>query len=315
MLRLLFDSLQSLLGSSLGTVSLWLYAAAAAALALAWLLPPVRLVLGRLRARAGAEEGLFLRCPRCATANLPGDPQCLSCGRPLHLPFFLRARARLEAAKRHPWVRRTRLAGTTVALLAFYALTLTVVLTVDFGAPGSDLRRLVAAGTVLAMLGATHLFRAAFSLDGRGILPKLSQAVLGLGLLGATLTGVFLSTATAPAAPLSLGELRLDGRMVRFNDLTVAVPDDSVTLEYLQLDHDLLGYHQIVLLALSGSERREVSHGPIVRRLFTHLVRHTDWYDRRGLEVRLRADRRALAPGTTYRVLNQGRQLAIRPAS
>ncbi|MGH7364472.1 MAG: hypothetical protein ACREKA_12055 [Candidatus Methylomirabilales bacterium] len=315
MLRLLFEFVQSLLGSSLRTVALWLYAAAAATLALAWLLPPVRLVLARVRARAGAEEGLFLRCPQCATANLPEDPQCLSCGRPLRLPFFLRARARLDAAKRHAWVRRTRLAGTAVGLLAFYALTLTVVLTVGFASPGSDLMRLVAAGTVLAMLGATHLFRAAFSLDGRGILPKLSQAALGLGLLGATVTGLFLSTATAPAAPLSLGELRLDGRMVRFNDLTVAVPDDSITLEYLQLDHALLGYHQIVLLALSGSERREVPHGPFVRRLLTHLVRHTDWYDRRGLEVRLRADRRGLAPGTTYRVLNRGRQLSIRPAS
>ncbi len=314
MLRLLFDFLQSLLGSSLRTVALWLYACAAVALLLAWALPPVRLTLHRLRARAGAEEGLFLRCPQCGNVNLPGDPQCLSCGRALHLPLFLRIRLRFDAAKRHPWVRWARLLAVTAGLVLFYGLTLTVVLAVDFASPSSDLRRLVAAATVLAMLAATHLLRSALSLDGRGILPKLTHAFLGLSCLGFTLAGLVLSTATAPADPLLLGELRLEGRMVRFNDLAVPVPDDSVTLEYLQLDHPVLGYHQIVLLALSGADRREVVHGPFVRRVLTHLTRNTDWYDRRGLEVRLRADRRRLVPGTTYRVLNTGHQLSIRPA-
>jgi len=314
MLRLLFEFLQSLLGSSLRTVALWLYACAAVALLLAWLLPPLRLALHRLRARAGAEEGLFLRCPQCGTVNLPGDPQCLSCGRALHLPFFLRTRLRFDALKRHLWVRRVRLLGVATGLVVFYSLTLTVVLAVDFASPGSDLRRLVAAATVLAMLAAAHLFRSALSLDGRGVLSKLSHAFLGLSCVGFTLTGLLLSTATAPAEPLPLGELRLEGRMVRFNDLAVPVPDDSITLEYLQLDHPVLGYHQIVLLALSGAERRDVGYGPLTRRLLTHLTRNTDWYDRRGLEVRLRADRRRLVPGTTYRVLNAGRQLSIRPA-
>lgn len=314
MLRLLFEFLQSLLGSSLRTVALWLYAGAAVALLLGWLLPPLRLTLHRLRARAGAEEGLFLRCPQCGTVNLPGDPECLSCGRALHLPVFLRTRLRFDAAKRHPWVRRARLLGVAAGLVVFYGLTLTVALAVDFASPGSDLRRLVAAATILAMLAATHLLRSALSLDGRGVLPKLSHAFLGFAFLGFTLTGLVLSSATAPAAPVPLGDLRLEGRMVRFNDLAVPVPDDSITLEYLQLDHELLGYHQIVLLALSGAERWEVGHGPFVRRLLTHLTRNTDWYDRRGLEVRLRADRRRLVPGITYRVLNAGRQLSIRPA-
>ena len=313
MLRLLFEFVQSLLGPSLRTLALWLHAGAAVALLLAWVLPPLRLLLRRLQARAGAEEGLFLRCPQCGNVNLPGDPKCLSCGRALHLPFFLRFRLRFDAAKRLPWIRRARLVGTASGLVIFYGLTLAVVLAVDFASPGTDLRRLVAAGTVLAMLAATHLVRSALSLDGRGILPKLSHAFLGFAFVGFTLAGLILSTATAPAEPLPIGELRLEGRMVRFDDLVVAVPDDTVTLEYLQLDHQLLGYHQIILLALSGTDRREVGHGPGLRRLLSHLTRHTDWYDRRGLEVRLRADRRRLVPGTTYRILNAGHQLSIRP--
>src|SRR3989304_3662629 len=140
MLRLLFEFLQSLLGSSLRTVALWLYAGAAVALLLAWLLPP--------------------------------------------LPFFPRPRLRFDALKRHPWVRRVRLLGVATGLVVFYSLTLTVVLAVDFASPGSDLRRLVAAATVLAMLAAAPLFRSALSLDGRGVLSKLSHAFLGLSCVG-----------------------------------------------------------------------------------------------------------------------------------
>src|SRR5207245_5710112 len=86
----------------------------------------------------------------------------------------------------------------------------------------------------------------------------------------------------------------------------------EIGFNYLQLDQENLGYHRIIALGFSGSERIPLQRNALKEQIIRHLRKHAAGYTAHGLTVRLRTDRLQIVPGQSYEVIEREGQVLLR---
>ena len=86
-----------------------------------------------------------------------------------------------------------------------------------------------------------------------------------------------------------------------------------IGFEYLQVDHELLGYHRVIPLAFLGSERLEIKHTGIEKWFLDNLWKRGQGYSERGLSVRSRVEQFIVVPNQSYEVVERDKQVYFRP--
>src|SRR5207249_4166941 len=216
MLRLLFQSLEQSLGSSLSQAAFVIYWIGVMLLAYAVLVPVYRIVMDYAAARRGLEQHWVMTCRNCGNVTLVRGRLCAHCDWELDIPWTLKRWAALPARHRGKWARRLKWAG--------------------------------------------HLF----------------------GSAGFLLLSIWVITA--------IGALS---------------PQGEIGFEYLQLDHELLGYHHIVSVGFSSGERVPLPRNAIALEIVNHLRQHAVGYTNRGLTVRLRTEHIVVSPDQSYEVIQR----------
>ncbi len=313
MLRLLFQSLEKSLGPSLSGASHLVYWAGVAALAATVLLPFWRAWVDRATGRAGLARQWVAPCPQCRQTGVVRDGACDACGATIEVPWVVRWRMRGAAwldtpAWRH-FGRFYHLAGA----VGFALIVVWVVAAAGVPAPGGALRQLFLGLALLALAAAGRSLGRVLRLERRGVLARVGDGLQVLAAIGVLAATLFLAAAARPVSQTLLARFTVVGGAARIGDRLVPTSGSEVGIEYLQLDHEALGYTRIVPLAfIGGASRAPLPMTRTGRWIVGHLRAHADAYAARGLTVRVRSDRHRVTPGATYEIVEVNGQVLIR---
>ncbi len=314
MLRLLFESLETILGPALVEVARLVYWAGLAVAGAAALLPLWRVWVDHATERAGLARRWVATCPACGGTGVIRGGACAHCGKPLEVPWAVRLRTRGPGWREAPAVRRAARAYHLAGAVLFALVVAWTAAATGALSPRGELHRLFLGLGLLALAAAGRSAGRALRLERRGVLARAGDGLQALAATGILAVSLFLAGAAHPAAETLLARFSVADGAARVGDRLLPTSEGEIGVEYLQLDHDVLGYRRIVPLAFVGAERAPLAVGPAGRWVIGHLREHADAYEARGLRVRVRTDRHRVVPGGTYEVVLSGDELLIRRA-
>lgn len=312
MLRLLFQSIEQSLGPGLAPAALVIYWSGLILLALVVLVPIYRLRMDYKTARSGMVQHWVMTCPNCDKLTLVSGRYCGFCDHDLNISWTVRLWTssygwiESKAARLIRWI--THLAG----ILTFLALSVWLVTSTGVLAPQGEVHRLFLGLGLLAWAAVGRFGGRTLRVGRRGILARAGDAIVALAAVGILAIALFLADAARPTPETVLATFSTTEGKARIGDQLLALSEGEIGFEYLQLDHELLGYHRIVPLAFKGNDRFPFPKNAMERLVVTHLRKHTGGYSKRGLAVRLRTDRLQVAPGQLYEVIQREGQVLIR---
>jgi hypothetical protein len=311
MLHLLFQSIEAVLGRSLSQVAGLVYWTSLLALIIAACLPMYRLWRDHRILRAGVNQRWVMTCGQCQRLTLINTGRCDYCEADLALPWSLKRRASSQTRVSSKPVRYVRFSGRLVGSLLFIGLSVWLLVAIGTFAPEGPLHQLLIGVSVLTWTALGRLTARTLRLEVGSIPGRFTDAVLTVAALGALSLTLFLTDAARSQQGSVLAYLTAGTNTVAIGPHQVSVPNGEVRYEYLQLDHDLLGYHRILPLALSGSDRVLLTQSPIQGWVTERLGRYADGRIRRGLVIRRRAEHLRIIPGEAYRVIQRGREVLV----
>lgn len=149
-------------------------------------------------------------------------------------------------------------------------------------------------------------------LDSRGMLSRVGDALMALAAIGAMAMALFLADAARPISETQLARFTTFQGVARIGEQLIPLAQGEVGFEYLQLDHELLGYHRVISVGFSSGERVLLPRNAIAKGIVNHLRQQAVGYTNRGLTVRLRTERILVSPGQSYEVIQREGQVLIR---
>jgi hypothetical protein len=316
MLRSLLQAIEQSLGPSLGTVAAVVYWAGIFLLAHRIFAPAFRLRMEMVSARMKLEESVVMECPYCHRETVVHDAQCAFCRKSLELPFTMRAWHFMRLRRQPMWWRRTRWCWDSLGLIAFIVLTVAGCVALRAWDPAGPLQRLFTGMSLLCWVAISWLVARVLHLGGGGPVARLRDAVFAFAVTGVLAACLLLAAESRPVVETVLWRIPVgEGAIARIDNHPLALPQGMMGFEYLQVDHELLGYHRIIALAFLGSERLEIPHGGFEKWFLDNLWKRGQGYSERGLSVRSRVEQFMVVPNQTYEVVERDRQVYFRPAA
>ncbi len=315
MLRALFHSIEQSLGPGLAQASLLVYWGGVILLALAVCVPLVRVWLDYGLARTGLAQHWVMTCGQCGKRTLVLGPKCGECGSDLGIPWPVRLWTSLRGRRETAWLRRLRWAGHLLGSALFLLLSLGIVAATGALTSRGQLARLFLGCALLAWAAVGWFGGRALRLAARGILTRAGDLLVALAALGLMSVALFLADAARPVPEIAVARFTAGNNSVRVAGRLLPLSEGEIGVEYLQLEHDLLGYRRIIPLALLGAEPLEFPRGMAKQWLVNHLRMYADRYTARGLAVRVRSERLRLTPGQSYEVIRRDGEVVIRRAA
>ncbi|MEW6543597.1 MAG: hypothetical protein AB1411_08290 [Nitrospirota bacterium] len=314
MLRLFFQSLEQNLGPAFAQASWTLYGAGFVLLIVTILAPAWRVWMESATVRVGLEQRWVMTCPRCSNLVIVAGPTCSRCQADLGIPWAVRLWASATRTDRSPWARRLRWTWHLLGVLLLIVLALWFVAATDALTPQGALHRLLLGLALIALAVFGWLSGRALGLSSRGIVNRLRDGVLAVASVGLLAGTLFLADAARASNDRSLAYFTATDGAVRFADRIIPLSAGEIGIEYLQLDHESLGYHRIVPLSFVGADRVPFPRSVVGRWCINHLRDQAEALAGYGLSVRLRTDRTRIAPGQAYEVVQRGGQVMIKRA-
>lgn len=316
MLRSLFQALEQFLGPSLATVASVVYWAALLLLLHRIVSPIVRLRLEMVAARLKVEESLMMECPYCHRETIVHDSQCAFCRKSIGLPLSLRAYHFLKL-RRHPrWFQWTCWGWDILGLALYVAVTLLGALAIRPWNLSGPLQQLFIGVAVLCWVAIGWSAARVLDISSQGPIARLRDLVFSFAATGVMAIALFLAAESRPVQEQVIWRIPVaEGGIARIGEKSLALPQGMVGFEYLQVDHELLGYHRIIPIAFLGSERLEVEHGRMRKWFLDNLWKHMHGYTERGLSVRSRIEQYPVTPNQSYELVERERQVYFRPAA
>ncbi|HEY3360048.1 MAG TPA: hypothetical protein VGQ83_42750 [Polyangia bacterium] len=314
MLRLFMQSLDRLLGPALTGIASAVYLAGWVVLGLAFALPLWRLWLRRQEARAGVRRVWTVPCARCGPVAPVFGRTCVQCGQPLGLPLAVRLRALLHGFRAGVGSPRLMLGYHGAGLALFGLIVLWVVgHLAALGARGALERLFVGLG-LLALAAFGRGAGRALGLRPHGLIGRTADAVQAFAAVGVLAICALLAGQSRPITERVLvtffaGDAGAGGALPTLQP----TGEGEAGLEYLQVDHEVLGYRRIVPLALVGAAPRPLPQRWPATWAVPRLRRDAERWGRRGLTVRVRRDLQAVTLGTPYDVVERQGQVQLRP--
>lgn len=312
MLRLFFHGIEQTLGPALAGVAFLVYAAALVVLALAVLLPLYARWMERLAMGYGLQQVWIMTCEHCGRTTRAAGRHCGYCDQALELPTTLKLWS--GAIRKRTSIRgqTTRWAVHLAGSLLFLLLSGWLVLTLDVFNPNGSLERLFLGFGLLAWSAVGWFTSRAARLAPMGALGRMRDGALAVASIGFVSIWLFLAEEAKPVPETLIATFTAKPTAIEVGSQLLQIPSGEVVFEYLQVDHELLGYHDVIPLAFVGSNRIPVSHSPLSRAIIAHLRANPDDYAARGLTVRYRTDRHKVTSGYAYEVVERMGQLLIR---
>jgi len=194
----------------------------------------------------------------------------------------------------------------------FLLLSIWVTTAVGALAPQGELHRLFIGFALMAWAAVGWFGGRMLRLEPRGLLPRVGDGLVVLAAIGAMAIALFLADAARPISEIPLARFTIFKGVARIGEELIPLPHGEISFEYLQLDHELLGYHRIVSVGFSSDERVPLPRNAIAHEIVNHLRQHAVGYTNRGLTVRLRTERILVSPNQTYEVIQREGQVLIR---
>ncbi len=314
MLQLLFQSIEQTLGPYLSGIARGVYLTGLGMLGISLVLPFYRRWMEVVARRLGLEQHWVMTCHACGKQTLVTSRRCGFCEEYLNIPGSVRAWSR--ATQRRPTGKGQRLRWVAhfIGSILFLFATMWVMGSAEVLRPSGEVHRLFLGLSLLALAAVGWFGGRAFAFNSSGMLARLRDTVGTLASVGGAILFVFLASQAKPASEILLAHFSTDMRSAIVGNRSVPLARGEIAFEYLQLDHDLVGFHHVIPLAFLGHERVPVSRCPLKAPLIHHLQDHQDAYAAQGLTVRIRTDRVRVSPGHSYEVVQRRGQVLIRRA-
>jgi hypothetical protein len=149
-----------------------------------------------------------------------------------------------------------------------------------------------------------------------GPFARLRDLVFSFAAAGVLAIAVFFAVESTPVIETVMWRIPIgEGGIAKIEDRALLLPQGMIAFEYLQVDHDLIGYHRVIPIAFLGNERLEVKHGGMEKWFLDNLWKHMHGYSERGLSVRSRVEQFLVVPNENYEVVERERQVYFRPAA
>ncbi len=312
MLQLLFQNIERALGPSLSQVSGFVYWSGLIILSAVVLLPVIRVLMEYDVARAGMERYWVKTCRHCGKLGIVTGRWCDYCERDLGIPWPVRWWTAPSRRREGSWVRRLRWTSQLLWSVVFLLLSIWLLAGIGGFSPQGEVHRLFLGVALLAWAAIGWFAGGALRLGHRGLLGRARDTLIAFAAIGVMATALFLADAARPTPERSLARFTTEDGIIRFGEQQVGISKGQVAFEYLQLDHDFLGYHRIIPLGLSGEKRVLLPTTTIGRWVVNHLEENAGLYMARGLMVRERSDRVRVRSGQSYEVVERKGQVLIR---
>jgi len=312
MLRLLFQSIEQSLGPFLSQAAAVIYWSGLILVACAVLVPVYRVLMEYAAARRSLEQHWVMTCRSCGKLTIVTGRLCGHCDGELDIPWALKRWAALPTRRRGTWARRLKWAGHLLGSAAFLLLSIWVTTAVGALAPQGELHRLFIGFALMAWAEVGWFGGRMLRLDPRGMLTRVGDALMALAAIGAMAIALFFADAARPISETQLARFTTFQGVARIGEQLIPLARGEVGFEYLQLDHELLGYRRIIAAGFSSGERVALPRNAIAQGIVNHLRQHAVGYTNRGLTVRLRTERILVSPNQTYEVIQREGQVLIR---
>lgn len=314
MLRLFFQGIEQTLGPSLSTVAFLIYWGGMILLAVSLLAPLLRRWMEYTARHLGIEQHWIMPCPNCNRQTVVTASSCGFCDTDLEIPGSMKFWT--GATKRRPSlrVRELRWGIQLFGNILFVLFAAWLVTALGALSPEGSLDKLFFGFGLFGLAGLGWFGGRAVRVTPSGILARARDGLGALAAIGILTLSWLLAGQASPVPETVLARFSAEHGAARIGNDHLPLPGGEIGFEYLQLDHEVLGYHEVISLAFLGQQRLPTSHCPLLRPLIGHLRANPDAYAARGLTVRLRADRRAVTPGRSYEVVRSRGQVLIRPA-
>ena len=315
MLRSLFQAIEQFLGTSLDTVAIVVYWSAIVLLVHRIFSPLFRLRMEMLSARLKMQESVVMECPYCHRETVVHDAQCAFCRKSLELPFTMRAWHFIRLRRQPLWWRRTCWIWDSLGLTAFVVLTIAGFIALHAWMPAGPLQKLFIGLALACWVAISWLVARVLDLGGGGPIARLRDSVFAFAVTGVLAVCLLFAAESRPVEEIVMWRIPVgEGGIARINEQALALPQGMIGFEYLQVDHELLGYHHVIPLAFLGSERLELKHAGIEKWFLDNLWKRGQGYSERGLSVRSRVEQFIVTPNQSYEVVERDKQVFFRPA-
>jgi hypothetical protein len=316
MLSSLFQAIEQALGPSLDTVASLVYWAGILLLAHRIFAPLLRLCMEMISARLKLEESMVMECPHCHRETVVRDAQCAVCGESLELPLAVRAWHFIRLRRQPRWWRWTRWTWDSLGLAAFVTMSVSGVMALSAWAPAGPLQKLFIGVALMCWIAFGSLVARALHLGDGGPVARLRDMVFAFAIAGVLAVCLLLAAESTPVVETVMWRIPVDeGGIARIDAQALPLAQGMIGFEYLQLDHDLLGYHRVIPLAFLGNERLELGHGKVEKWFLDNLRKHMQGYTERGLSVRSRVEQFIVVPNHNYEIVERKRQVFFRPVN
>ncbi|MGH7167007.1 MAG: hypothetical protein ACREII_00595, partial [Nitrospiraceae bacterium] len=244
--------------------------------------------------------------------TIVSDRVCGQCEEDLGIPWIVRLWTAYTGSREGTIPRQVRWAGHLLGSAFFLLLSVWVVAgTGALGAQGTLHRLFLGLALVgLAVFG--WVGGRALRIGNHGILARIGDAFMALTAIGAMAVALFLADAARPSQDIALARFETFANAAQIGPHVLQLSDGEIGFEYLELDQEHFGYHRIVPLGFSGSQRLPIQRSALTRWLVSHLRTHAAGYTARGFTVRVRTERLRIEPGQSYEVVERAGQVLIR---
>ncbi len=315
MLRLLLQSIEQFLGSTITTISQVAYWGGLLFVLFSATIPIWKQLIELSARRMSLEQHWVMACTHCQNRTLVIGKTCGFCGEGLNLPLYLRLWSRIPSSLPSWQYANLRWALHTLAAIFFVASTAVLFVAMGGHEPTGDLHRLFLGLSFLALGSVGWFLGQSLSLHTKGLLPRLRDGLLACCAMGALITLLFLGSQTKPIPETLLATFSTETHMALIGNRELHLPTGQIGFEYLQVDHELLGIHHIVPLAFLGDDRLPVNHGSLSTAIIQHLKTNPDRYTSRGITIRVRIDQHQTTAGESYEVVQRDGQVLVRKTS
>lgn len=312
MLRLFFHGIEQALGPALSGIAFLVYATGLVVLVIAVLLPLYSRWMEYRAMGYGLQQVWIMTCAHCGRTTRAAGRHCGYCDQALELPTTLKLWS--GAIRKRTSIRgqTTRWAVHLAGSILFLLLSGWLVLSLDVLNPNGSLDRLFLGFGLLAWAAVGWFTSRAARLAPMGALGRARDGALAFASIGFVALWLFLAEEAKPVPETLLATFAVKPTAIQVDEHLLQIPSGEVTFEYLQMDHELLGYHGVVPLAFVGSNRILLPRSLVTQAIIAHLRTHPDDYAARGLTVRHRSDRHKVTSGYTYEVVEREGQVLIR---
>jgi len=315
-MRSLFLFIEQSLGPSLATVSAVVYWAAIVLLAHRILAPILRLRMEIATARLRMEERMVMECPHCHRETVVADSQCAFCRQSLATPLDLRIWHFMRMWHQPMWFRWTRWSWDIIGLVIFIALTVVGFVGLRGWTSSGPLQQLFLGVAIFCWVAIGWLVARVLHVGREGPIARLRDLVFSFAIAWVLAVSVFFAVESTAVPETVMWRIPVgEGGIAKIEDKGLLLPQGMIGFEYLQVDHELIGFHRVIPIAFLGNERLEVTHGGTEKWLLDNLWKHMHGYSERGLSVRSRVEQFIVVPNREYEVVDRDKQVYFRPVA